>query len=195
MALVTASIFKKILSAWRIRESVALTKIDLGRAIPVLPLETSIQAEVATHLQFMLLNVFVAAGRIDADPRTPSDWNRIIVNGQSTDPSASFLGAIPTDHDYVILGAGGKSDASAVSATLAKRTSGNPDPEVALFHWTGSEDEVLHNANGPAAQVLQAGMWVAAGDPGFLVLVVSDASTVDFQVDILHAPQGILRPV
>lgn len=192
--LATAPIFRKVLEAWGIRESVALTKVDLSRAVPVLPLGDIVQAERTTHCVFMLSNVYGAGGAIDADPRDIADWDTIIVNGQVTDPSASPLGLIPVGNDYAVLSAGGTSTAD-IGVTWVKRSvTAGASPFLALYGWTGTRNSTLINVGGNGALVPKTGMWVPSGDVGDFDLFATAAATVDFQVELLHAPPGVLRP-
>lgn len=192
-----APVFGKLLSALGIRESVALTDVDLSRAVPVIELSTVIRGR-QVDTRFMSIEVsHVGAGAItvDVDPRRAADFDRVLLNGTSLDPSLSPGTAVPDDHDYLIMGIAFRRSTSTVKCTVIMGANTSIFKQV-LAHAedTDATLTVYNKAGGmynyPMPFFSQAG---ANFVPGFF----SDAAAALDARCILHVisgPQGLLGP-
>jgi len=191
--LVNAPIFGKFMSMLGIRENVALTKVDLSRAIPVIPLDLALLAERATYQTFVHISTQVAAAAVALDPRSVNNWDTIFTNNREFVAGAGQI-AVPADHDYRILSVGGTND-SAVTLMFRRAVTATAGASLQSI-WFGADrvSEVYHNDTSPTIQNSASALFSPAFDPSTTEILVSGAGDLTFMIGVVSAPPGILKP-
>jgi len=187
MPLITVQIFGKLVKALGIKEAVALTKLDLTRAIPVFDLDRIVRSELVDIRVFQFIEGVGGAGVVALDPRIITNWDAIVVNGIETGGTV-----VPADHDFLIVAGGADSTVTQDIAYFRRVTTSIGDSEQMLFFWNTPLDQVMFNSAGPVKQNLHEAYFDRPTDPGTYFISIAAASTVGLTLTVLSAPPGIL---
>jgi len=188
--LVNAPIFGRLLTLLGIRENVALTKVDLSRAIPTIHTNGAILAEVGEYRTFQHLSVQVAAAEVTLDPRSATNWDEIQTRGEiTTDP-------VPADHDYIIYSAGVDLSVNREVLLFREFTTGLGVSAEALFFYSSviaAQGAGYHN-DGVVLVNFPSSSFSPVGDPTIVRVGVGGAVTLGVTMRVLSAPPGLLFP-
>lgn len=185
MPLVNAPVFGKLLTILGIRESVALTKVDLSRAVATVPTTGAIRAEVSEFRLFQLSNTEVGAATRSTDPRMAANWDNILLRG------AEGATAVPADHDYQIVSLGATADA-AITVAIRRRISPTTGASLQMLWIAASQSDDV--SFGTPFQQTQSALWSPAGDPSLIQTHFSGAAVVTVTLGVISAPPGVLWP-
>jgi len=194
MGLVNAPVFGKVLGWLGIRETVALTSVDFSRAIPTVPMQGPIFAERATYRVFMATHVAIGAETNDADPRDPSDWSNVIINGVVADPSATPGLVVPSGHDFLILGIGVSLSASVRTIYVRENDTGVFTAAQTLYHADASAGGFSSDTDGSMVQNYPGALFFPQADTSDCKFFIAGAVTANLVVSVVSAPEGAIHP-
>jgi len=184
-----APVFGRLLDYLNIRETVALTDVDLSRAIPTVATNNSILRFRSTVQIFSVLRTTVAADTRAANPRTAANWTTIM-SGDGRE-----LGrGVPADHDMMILSVGASSDLATDMSYFSTLTATGGASLIMLMAWNALFNEVAFNDAAPAVQNLPSAFWSPANDIRTFSWRIGAAGDNTLQVVVIDAPAGVMTP-
>jgi len=186
---VVAPVFGKFMDLLRIRETVALTTVDLSAANPTIDLNGAMLAELGEYRVFQAGAVVVGADTVAVDPRVAANWDAIHFRGQET------VIPVPADHDYVIYSMGLRMELATTVFYIRNLIGTAVLTSEILGMWdTVTAADLAFHSDGPQTMNYQSSMFSPVGDPSSCILDIGGSATVALQLRVLSAPPGLIFP-